>query len=420
MAELYTDIERLRPGVFVSLDLPWLDHPFLTNSFKIRNEKQLAALRALGLPRIRYDPDRSDALPLADDETQEVPTATIESASDQLWAEKKARIERLKQRRTRIQQCENNYRQSVGLVKQVMQNLLASSELAAEATETLVKDMVTKLTADRDVAVHLVNYKDEKESSYYHVMNVAVLAALLGKSMGLNADRLALLTKGALFHDIGKSRIPGKVLRKQEPWTAAERQLYEMHPAYGVSAAKNMGYLPREVVIVIAQHHECWDGSGFPQGLKGPAISELADIVHIADTYDSLCNPVTPARTLTPYEAVSRMFSRQRSKFRERPLQLFISLMGVFPPGTLVRLSGDRIGMVISVNRKNLLRPNVLLYSDSIPKEEALIIDLVEESDLEIVETLKPATVPIEVFDYLNPGEQVNYYFTHTQPARQR
>jgi len=425
MPELYTEIERLRPGVFISLDLHWLEHPFLTNSFKIRNAKQLAALKALGLSQIKYDPQRSDLLPLedlaepAEQEAVASGEAAVVDASTQLWEEKRARIQRLKHRRQQVHRCENEYRQSVGLVKQVMQNLLASSELAEQATDTLVQNMVSQLIQNRDVAVHLVNYKNDSESAYYHVMNVAVLAALLGKALGLDAERLALLTKGALFHDIGKNRIPGKVLRKTDPWTPAERQLYEMHPSYGVNAAKNMGYLPKEVMVIIAQHHECWDGSGFPHGLKGPAISELADIVHITDTYERLCNPIDPTKALTPYAAVARMFSQQREKFRSRHLQLFVSLMGVFPPGTLVRLTGDRIGMVISINRESLLRPNVMVYNETIPKQEALILDLTEETELEILETLKPATLSKAVFEYLDPTAQVNYYFSQTQKRQQ-
>ena len=167
------------------------------------------------------------------------------------------------------------------------------------------------------------------------------------------------------------------------------------------------------------QHHEYADGSGYPQGLAGDKISALARIVSITNTYDNLCNRPNPADSMSPHEAMSCMFGKMRKQFDESALNLFIRSMGIYPPGTLVKLSDGSFGMVIAVNSGKPLRPSVLIYDPGVPKNEAIILDLQHEPILEISQSLKPAQLTPEVYEYLSPRKRTTYFFdTERTPGK--
>ncbi len=169
--------------------------------------------------------------------------------------------------------------------------------------------------------------------------------------------------------------------------------------------------LPNEALTVIAQHHEHADGTGYPKGLKGNDIFLLARVVSIANTYDNLCNPIKSSTGLTPHQALSLMYAQQRGKFDTAPLTTFVRCMGIYPPGTVVVLSNECIGMVVSVNSAVPLKPTVLIYDPAVPRERAILVELESEPDVTISRALKPEQLPKPIYDYLAPRRRLTYYF---------
>ena len=145
-----------------------------------------------------------------------------------------------------------------------------------------------------------------------------------------------------------------------------------------------------------------------------------ARIVGLINAYDNLCNPQDLSKALTPYEALSQLFAKQRDKFDQNLLRTLIRVLGVYPPGTVVRLSDQRLGLVVSVNTREAMKPAVLLYDPDIPAEAALILDLAAEPALKIAEGIKPGLLPQEVFHYLNPRQRVTYAFDKKPGAGRR
>jgi len=414
--EKFLDKTQLRIGLFVMLDLPWMSHPFLTNNFKIRNQRQLSILRQLDIEQVKVDLDRSEVF--SEEELAEaVPENTTDPADDSqgdlqstLWAEKNARIQRLKQRRSRLNQCAKSYVQKVGLARKLMAHLRSSPAQAAEEAGELVDSMVGELTEDAETTVQLVNLKHQDENSYNHAINVSALALVLGRKLGLEQGQLRLLGQGGLFHDLGHLKIPAQILMKKEPLTEPERRFYEQHPRYGAEIARQIGTLPVGVIEIIAKHHEHLDGSGYPGGLRADDIGLLTRILTVVNRYDNLCNGFGGERGLSPHQAVSRMYSKERQCYDPKVLTTFITNLGVYPPGTVVRLNDERIAVVISINADDLLKPNVLVYSDEIPAEEALVLDLIEEGT-GIRESLHRSELTQTQVEYLNLSDKLSYYF---------
>ena len=114
---------------------------------------------------------------------------------------------------------------------------------------------------------------------------------------------------------------------------------------------------------------------------------------------------------MTPHEAMSNMSCLLKNRFDPELLSLFIHSMGIYPPGTVVELSNDLIGMVISLSSDNQLRPCVLVYDEKIPRKEALMLDLNEDPEISVVNSVRPSQLPPEVYAYLNPRSQVSFFF---------
>jgi HD-GYP domain-containing protein (c-di-GMP phosphodiesterase class II) len=404
--------DRLRVGLYVRLD-GWISHPFLFNAFKIRDEKQIEVLRSLGLKEIHYVPARSDCGPLDAEARSPEPVAprapSVDPAIQEMWREKKARREKIALRRALINQCERHFQQGVTTFKSLLGNFFSRPREVVECARGMVGEMVDSLLQEKDALIHLVNVKEGDESAHYHALNVTVLSLLLAREAKLSEQAMRELGLGTLLHDIGKAEIPSRILLKRTVWTTAELSLYEQHVAYGLKMAEKLPDLPAGTLAVIGMHHEMLDGSGFPNGLSGDAIPIPARIAAIANTYDNLCNHVVTEDSLTPAEALSHMFKRMRGQLDPELLQLFIRCMGVYPPGSIVQLNNDTIGIVTGSSGGNLLQPTILIYDPVVPKDEAVFFNLDDEPDLKVVRTLRPGILPREIFEYLNPRTRVVY-----------
>lgn len=421
----YITPDQLCVGLYVHLDLGWMDHPFAFNNFKIKDAKQIEEIRALGLKQIRYDPLRSDCAPLPEAASAPTPPTPVDAASPPPPAADPAlgnttrpdRDERLKQLHGAIRDCEKAYTAAAESVRETTANVLRQPETSRDKAEALVSGMVDSILTEPEIVLHAINdIRPGQVAPYIHPLNVTVLALMLAKSLDMTAEDARQLGLAAVFHDIGKAEIPDRILMKPEPLTRAEQALVEQHCEAGARLALQAG-LSRRVASLILQHHEHADGSGYPKHLTGDQIDFLARLLVIVNTFDNLCNPVNPATALTPYEALASMFSSQRKKFDPDLLKLFIKSLGVYPPGSIVLLSNDVYGIVISVNPNQPLRPYALLHMPGIPREAPMVVDLREEPTLNIRQCLRPEKLPREVFDYLSPRKRISYYF-NTDPSQ--
>jgi putative nucleotidyltransferase with HDIG domain len=407
------EVSRLRPGIFIHLDIGWMSHPFTLNSFLIKSPDQIATLKALGLAKVRYSPEKSTVLPLGVSAAPATSPATPPEPSPEVKAQIEAKQRRIvanRELREQVSAGERAFLKAAGVIRDIHHYLHSDPRRAMQGAADLIAQTVSALASRRDISLLLMGDSPAGEENYYHSLNVSLLGMMLGKAMGMPDEYIQTIGMGGLLHDIGKAEIPTQITLKKDPLNHAEEELFKTHVRRGVVIGEHMGLSP-QILQVIAEHHELLDGSGYPQQLTSNKIPISPRIVCLVNTYDELCNPLDVKKALTPYEALSFLFAKQSKKFDPVGLQKLIQMLGAYPPGTIVQLSNDTVGMVMSLNPANSTRPNVMIYDSSVPKEEAMSIDLAAEPDLSIKRALRPAMLPRQIHEYLSPRRRVTYYF---------
>lgn len=403
------DVGQLKVGMFIHLDLGWMSHPFPLSSFKLSSEDQLLILRRLGLKQVRWSPGRSEL------QTEATPmqVAVVEAAgADQQSPEqlaKEAHRRALAAQREALSLCERQYGEAAGAFRELMELLPREPRSTRDQSIALTSALLDKMLIEGDLNIRLLN-EGAGDRSTAHALNVAIISLLLGRAFGLGRDEMMDLGVGALLHDIGKTELPARVRNRDDSFTMAETQLYQQHVSKGVALAQGMG-LAAGPLLVIAQHHENADGSGFPQRINVDRMSAASRIVALVNRFDGLCNPLLASKAMTPHEALSLMFAQGRNRFDATMLNAFIRMMGVYPPGSAVQLTDDRYALVVAVNSSRPLKPKVMVHDAKVPREEALILNLEQHSDLGIRRSLKPNLLPRASLDYLSPRTRVAYFF---------
>lgn len=401
-------IDALRVGMFVHLDMSWMSHPFPLGSFKIASEDQIATIRTLGKPQLRWVPEKSDL-----DEAPVAPAVAVEEAAVAAEtpeeAEARAHRQALVAQREALLLCERQFAEASKCARLTLELVHKQPEKAREQAEALARALVAKMIDSRELNIRLLSDGMGDKASH-HGVNVAIISLLMGRSFGLDEAELVDLGVGAMLHDIGKLELPDRIRHRDSHFTSAEIDYYQQHVALGVSQGRRMG-LSSGALLVVAQHHEQADGQGFPMRLEVGRMTPAARIVALVNRYDGLCNPHIAAKAMTPHEALSLMFAQGQKQFDTTMLSAFIKMMGVYPPGSSVQLTDDRYAIVVSVNTSRPLKPRVLVHQRGVPRDEALILDLEHAKGLSIRRSLKPMQLPRESHDYLAPRQRVSYFF---------
>lgn len=406
----FIDISRLQIGMFVHLDLGWMDHPFPLNSFRLASQEQLDAIRSLGVEQVRVSVRQSDAGLFERSDNPSL--AVLSPPEDKASLEEDARQKRrnlLANQHASLQVCEKQFGVAAKSFKQITESAYSQPGLVKEIAEKMIGGFIDGILGEEESAIRLLSEKAGEKSSL-HALNVTIISLLLGKACGMDREGLAELGTGALLHDIGKMQLPDRLRWYDSHFLAAEREMYQEHVAHGVDMGRKLG-LAKGVLLIIGQHHEHADGSGYPGRIRDDHLSSASRIVALVNQYDNLCNPGNSSLAVTPHEALSLMFANMKSKFHAATMSSFIRMMGVYPPGSVVQLSNDRHALVVSVNSSRPLRPRIVIHDPRVPSEEALVVDLESEPTLGIRSSLKPMQLPKAAYDYLSPRKRICYFF---------
>lgn len=248
------------------------------------------------------------------------------------------------------------------------------------------KDILTKIIEDilenKDTMINLVDLKIFDDYTYFHCVNVAVLSIVVGMACGLNNAQLNDLGLGAFLHDIGKMFVHKKILNKNGRLDTDEFEHIKKHPEFGYQYLKKTFKIPAPAYVAVLQHHERYNGTGYPHQKSKEGISLYGRIICIADVYDALISNRTYRGALLPSEAMEYIMANGGTIFDPKLVQIFVTKVAPFPIGTMVNLSNGCKGIVIENFEKFCMRPKIkVVEKDNKIIQDPFIVDLSDLSD---------------------------------------
>ncbi len=226
-----------------------------------------------------------------------------------------------------------------------------------------VESIVDELFADKDIMVNMLDLSSHDNYTCSHSLNVVVLSLVLAMGLGFTRNEAMALGTGALLHDIGKVFINKAILQKRGPLTEEEMNLVRNHPKDGFDyISRRYSMIPMRHCSAILEHHERFDGNGYPYGKAGTAISLHGRICAVADVYDALVSTRPYREAVSPCECVEYIMGGSGTLFDPKVVEVFTQRIAPYPVGTSVRLSNGWVGLVVQNYISYSLRPKLRIY----------------------------------------------------------
>ena len=246
-------------------------------------------------------------------------------------------------------------------INNLMQPNIRKKEIQSslKIIEKLMGNIVDEISCNEDIMINMIDLKVSSEYTFYHSVNVCVLSIVLGAALKLKKSDLYLLGTSALLHDMGKIYTPKEILDKPEKLTYEEFEIIKQHSENGYRYVKENLDINNKVYMGIYQHHERYDGTGYPLNIKGEEISLFGRIIAIADVYDAFVSDRPYRKGVLPSEAIEYIMAFCGTMFDQRLVKTFFTKVAPYPVGTCVYLSNDLIGIVVKNYSSYCLRPSV-------------------------------------------------------------
>jgi HD-GYP domain-containing protein (c-di-GMP phosphodiesterase class II) len=238
------------------------------------------------------------------------------------------------------------------------------------------QDILSDLKTNNNKLISLASIFTVDGYLYHQSVNVAILATALGLARGYGSKELTELGVGALLHDIGCTRIPSDLLNKPGVYSDQEYELVKKHCEYGFDILREQDGVSLLSAHVALQHHERYDGSGYPRGLQGQEIHEYARIVGLCDVYEALTSKRMHRDAHLPHEALEFLLGGGTTLFDVNLVKLFAKNVAIYPVGMSVRLNTNETAVVVSLNPEYPQRPIVRLLTDDSGRKLDMPYDL--------------------------------------------
>ena len=359
-------VTDLKPGMrVVDPGIDWRTRPYLYASDRfIDSEDTVRQILAQGYREVYIDLALSEAR-AARRYTRT--TAALVGASAPLAPAVQPGTERASGRRVALKEelphAARLHDAAVGCARGLMVSA-AQGRLHAGSAVEVVDSLVGSLERNPDALLCLCAMRRHAPYTYTHCANVAVLLAAFAMSAGAGREQVMAYGLAGLFHDLGKAMLPVSLLSARRKLSAQERMMMRRHPVLAYDLLAASPDVRPEALLAALEHHERYDGSGYPRGLSGDDISEIGQVAGIADTYDALSSRRPFKGALDPHKSLGVMYRMRKKDFHPVLVEKFVRMVGIYPVGSVVELKDGYRGVVSAGNPDNPMKPSVILALD--------------------------------------------------------
>ena len=341
----------------------WMEHPFWRTRFVLTDPNDIRLIAESGIKEVWIDNEKGIDTPVAA-ETREVVDKGVDEAlmhaaqtgSPQPAPPRRVAMKEEVERAAKI--CATGKQAVVSMFHEVRMGKAISPEVAGE----LVEEISSSVMRNPGALISLARLKTADDYTYMHSVAVCALMIALARQLGLDEAQTRDAGMSGLLHDLGKAMVPIEVLNKPGKLTDEEFRIVKSHPVEGhrlLVEGGSAGAVPLDVCL---HHHEKIDGSGYPDRLKGEQISFFAKMGAVCDVYDAITSNRPYKAGWDPSESIRKMAEWCNGHFEERIFQAFVKSIGIYPIGSLVRLSSGRLAVVLDQSEESLLTPKVKAF----------------------------------------------------------
>lgn len=333
------------------LDRPWTETPFMFQGFVLSSEKQIEALKKY-CKTVFIDPEK--------EQRPEAGKVTVEDIAKVRGTTLHKVVASVEAELPRAQQTFNGTKTVIKELQRAVEigNSIDSSrshEAAAQITESVVRNP--------DAMALLTRLQEKSGETLSRAVEISVMMTIFGRFLQLTQERMEMLGMLGLLQDVGKLKLPAD-LATYGPINAAEVAIYRTHVDHSVEILSKTKGMPQELPGLASLHHERFDGSGYPRGLRGDAIAMAGLIAGIVDAFDTLTAPQPFGENISPANALSIIYKGRGKLFHPALVEQFIQCIGVFPVGSVVELNSGEVAIVIAQNMVRRMQPRIMVVKD--------------------------------------------------------
>jgi putative nucleotidyltransferase with HDIG domain len=393
----------LKLGMFIhDLNCGWMDHSFLRNSFMLRKESDLQKLMDSRITEVYIDTikgiDCGQAPTQMEVETDLASRIRSMPEPKQLPGAQTSYLEELKYAK-QIQQEANQ------VIHSVLGDVRLGKQIQVERLQPVVAKITDSILRNQGTLVSLCRIREGDTYTFQHSVSVCTLLVTFCRYMDMGPEIIQEAGIGGMLHDIGKMRVPDHILNKPGKLTDPEFTVMKDHVALGLEILRQTPGVSRTVIQVAGEHHERFEGSGYPEQIRGTEISALGRMAAIVDVYDAITSNRIYHKGMEPPAALTKLFEWSEQHFDPELVQHFIQAIGIYPVGSLVRLASNRLAVVMEQGGHGLLFPTVRVVYDIQRGRKLAPVDLdltdpVTGGDA-ILRNEEPENWGIDPFEYL-------------------
>ncbi|MCD8522725.1 MAG: HD-GYP domain-containing protein [Saccharospirillaceae bacterium] len=354
-------MSELTAGMYiVELDRPWTESPFLFQGFLLENDDDLSIIQTLCKWVI---------IDVVEEEWTEIDEHGKSSAH------KRTRYVEKQEMAQQLSAANRTYQATKLQIKRLLASAQLGQAFNLKDAQSAVKECVDRVVNNPNAILWLTRLKHQDEYTAEHSVNVCLLSIALGKQMDLAPYELENLGICGLMHDIGKMKVPAEILNKPGRLTPEEFDEMARHTLYAKQLLMGRSDIYPGAVDVAFSHHERLDGKGYPRGIDSTKLSLFTRIVTVADAYDAMTSDRCYKPGMSSLDAMRILNNNRGTQFDAELVRVFISMIGLYPPGYLLEMSNGEVGIILSADPGYQLKPKVIMIlgPDKQPQPERIV-----------------------------------------------
>jgi putative nucleotidyltransferase with HDIG domain len=373
-------IKDLKKGMYINdLKCGWLSHPFALNRFKLEKDADIQKIIQAGVKQIEIDTTKGLDVFV---EKRDKNNKQLREVVDQRESNKPTKVCAIDE----LGKAKTAFSQASKVITETMTNVKMGQHIELENINPVINKLSQSILRNPNALLGLSRIRHMDVYTFEHSVSFSVLMMAFAKSMGLSEEIIYEVGIGGFLHDIGKSLTPNEILNKPGKLTPEEFVIMKEHVVHSRKILENTEGISQIAMDVAAQHHEKYDGNGYPLGLKGDEISRYGQMSAIVDVYDALTADRCYHNLKEPSEVLKLLVKWGGAHFNPSLVRQFIQSVGIYPAGSLVMLSNNYLAKVIDIN-ENMLKPVVEVFLNAktrsyMPRK---VVDLSKFENIKII-----------------------------------